>query len=81
MLKTIGICSLDSAIRVEMSEKTGLLKISATTFSKIKKNTKKLKKKLQTVRCFGWVVSLLHITSSIADDNVENNDQVIIPGH
>ena len=31
------------------------------------------------MRCFGWLVSLLQITSSIADDNVENNDQVIMP--
>ena len=37
MLKTIGICSLDSAIRVQISEKTGILKTSATTFLKIKK--------------------------------------------
>ena len=37
MLKTIGICSLDSAIRVQISEKTGILKTSATTFFKIKK--------------------------------------------
>ena len=29
---------------------------------------------------FIWLVSLLHITSSIADDNVKNNDQVIMPG-
>ena len=36
-LKTIGICSLDSAIRVQISEKTGILKTSATTFLKIKK--------------------------------------------
>ena len=32
------------------------------------------------MRCFRWLVSLLHITSSIADNNVENNDQVIMPG-
>ena len=32
------------------------------------------------MQCFRWLVSLLHITSSIADDNVENNDQVIMPG-
>ena len=30
------------------------------------------------MRCFVWLVSLLHITSSIADDNVENNDKVIM---
>ena len=29
--------------------------------------------------CCEWPVSLLHITSSIADDNVENNDKVIMP--
>ena len=29
------------------------------------------------MRCFRWLVSLLHITSSIADDKVENNDQMI----
>ena len=32
------------------------------------------------MRCFRWLVSLLHINSSIADENVENNDQVIMPG-
>ena len=32
------------------------------------------------MRCFRRLVSLLHITSSIADDNVKNNDQVIMPG-
>ena len=32
------------------------------------------------MRCFKWLVSLLHINLSIADDNVENNDQVIMPG-
>ena len=30
------------------------------------------------MRCFGWLVSLLHITSKTADDIVENNDQVIL---
>ena len=29
---------------------------------------------------FGWVVTLLHISSKTADDIVENNDQVILPG-
>ena len=28
---------------------------------------------------FGWVVTLLHISSKTADDIVENNDQVILP--
>ena len=32
------------------------------------------------MRCFKWLVSLLNINSSIADENVENNDQVIMPG-
>ena len=32
------------------------------------------------MRCFRWLVSLLHITSSIAEDNVENNEQVIMSG-
>ena len=39
-----------------------------------------MKKELPAVRCFKWLVSLLHINLSIADDNVENNDQVIMPG-
>ena len=30
------------------------------------------------MRCFGMLVNLLHITSSIAHDNVENNDQMIL---
>ena len=32
------------------------------------------------MRCFKWLVSLLNINSSIADENVENNDQVIMLG-
>ena len=32
------------------------------------------------MRCFRWLVSLLHNNWSIADENVENNDQVIMPG-
>ena len=32
------------------------------------------------MRWFRWLVSLLNINSSIADENVENNDQVIMPG-
>ena len=39
-----------------------------------------MKKELPAVRCFGWLFSLMNIASSFADDNVENNDQVIIPG-
>ena len=39
-----------------------------------------MKKELPAVRCFGWLVTLLHITSKTADDIVENNDQVILPG-
>ena len=32
------------------------------------------------MRCFGLLVSLLHISSKTADDIVENNDQVILAG-
>ena len=32
------------------------------------------------MRCFGWLVALLEISSKTADDIVENNDQVILPG-
>ena len=32
------------------------------------------------MRCFGLQVTLLHISSKTADDIVENNDQVILPG-
>ena len=32
------------------------------------------------MRCFGFPVTLLHISSKTADDIVENNDQVILPG-
>ena len=52
--KWIAIFSLNSAIRVQISEKTGIIKTSATTFFEIKKKK--------------------------TDDNVENNDQVIMPG-
>ena len=31
------------------------------------------------MRCFGFLVTLLHISSKTADDIVENNDQVILP--
>ena len=30
--------------------------------------------------CLWWLVSLLHTNSSFAAENVENNDQVILPG-
>ena len=30
------------------------------------------------MRCFGFLVTLLHISSKTADDIVENNDQVIL---
>ena len=30
--------------------------------------------------CFGWLVTLLHISLKTTDDIVENNDQVILPG-
>ena len=46
----------------------------------LKLKKKKLKKELPAVRCFGWLFSLMNIASSFADDNVENNDQVILPG-
>ena len=32
------------------------------------------------MRCFGFLVTLLHISSKTADDIVEINDQVILPG-
>ena len=32
------------------------------------------------MRCFWLLVTLLHISSKTADDIVENNDQVILPG-
>ena len=32
------------------------------------------------MRCFGWLVTLLHISSKTADDVVENNDQEILSG-
>ena len=32
------------------------------------------------MRCFGWLVTLLHISSKTSDDIVGNNDQVILPG-
>ena len=32
------------------------------------------------MRCFGFLVTLLYISSKTADDIVENNNQVILPG-
>ena len=32
------------------------------------------------MRCFGWLVGLLEISSKTANDILENNDQVILPG-
>ena len=32
------------------------------------------------MQCFGLLVTLLHISSKTADDIVENNDKVILPG-
>ena len=79
-MKWIAICSLDSAIRNKISLEEGIYKTSASTFMENLQKTKYLKNKLQTVRCFGWLVSFLHITSKSADDIVENNDQVILAG-
>ena len=39
-----------------------------------------LEKELPAMQCFGLLVTLLHISSKKADDIVENNDQVILPG-
>ena len=80
IVKWIAICSLDSAIRIKISVEEGILKTSASTFMENLQKTKYLKNKLQTVRCFRWLVSFLHITSKSADDIVENNNQVILAG-
>ena len=32
------------------------------------------------MRCFDLLVTLLHISSKTADDIVENNEQMILPG-
>ena len=40
MVKWIAICSLNSAIRVQISEKSGILKTSATTFFENLEKTK-----------------------------------------
>ena len=32
------------------------------------------------MRCFEWLVTLLHISSKTTDDIVKNNDQVILSG-
>ena len=32
------------------------------------------------MQSFVWLISLLHISTKTADDNVENNGQVILPG-
>ena len=32
------------------------------------------------MQCFGLLVTLLHISSKTADEIVENNDRVILPG-
>ena len=32
------------------------------------------------MQCFALLVTLLHISSKTADDIVENNDQLIVPG-
>ena len=37
-----------------------------------------MKEELPAVRCFVWLVSLLHISTKNSDDNVENNNQVIL---
>ena len=81
LVNYIAICNLNPDIRVQISEK----KLESwkppppPPLKFRKKKTKYLKKELPAVRCFRWLVSLLHINSSIADDNVENNDQVILP--
>ena len=65
MVKGIAICSLNSSIPVQISEKAGILKTSASTFMENFQKKKYLKNELQIVRCFVWLFSLLHISMKL----------------
>ena len=79
MVKWIAIFSLNSAIRDKISEKTGILKTSATTFFENFEKEKITEERI-TSSAMLWMASYFTAYfSKTADDIVENNDQVILP--
>ena len=79
MVKWIAIFSLNSAIRDKISEKTGILKTSATTFFENFEKEKITEERI-TSSVMLWMASYFTAYfSKTADDIVENNDQVILP--
>ena len=78
MEKWIAICSLNSAIRAQTSEKTGILTTSATTFFE-NLDKEKITEEGITSSVIFWMASDFTVYfSKTADDIVKNNDQVIL---
>ena len=78
MVKWIAICSLNSAIRAQTSEKTGILTTSATTFFE-NLDKEKITEEGITSSVIFWMASDFTVYfSKTADDIVKNNDQVIL---
>ena len=79
MVKWIAICSSNSVIWAKISEKTGILKTSATTFFENLEMEKITEEKI-TSSSMLWMASYFTANfSKTADDIVENKDQVILP--
>ena len=79
MVKWIAICGLNLKIWVIITEKTGILKTSATTFFENLEKEKITEEKI-TSSSMLWMASYFTANfSKTADDIVENKDQVILP--
>ena len=78
MVKWIAICSLNSAIRAQTSEKTGILKTSATIFFKNLEMEKITEERIASSAMFWMASYFTAYFSKTADDIVDNNDQLIL---
>ena len=78
LVKWIAICSSNSVIRAQISEKTGILKTSATTFFENLEKEKITEERITSSAMFWMASYFTAYFSKTADDIVENNDQVIL---
>ena len=79
MVKWIAICSSNSVIWAKISEKTGILKTSATTFFENLEMEKITEERITSSVIFWMASYFTAYFSKTADDIVENNEQVILP--
>ena len=75
MVSTLEIEDSDPSLNLNRSQY--LENLSQHLQGKFSKKKKFLKNDFQEVRCLGWLVSFKNISLSTADDNVENNSQLI----